>query len=801
MNQSRAKSAAKKRLEQCRDEIFETWAAQVRRLVPTTRQQPELFLQRGLSALLDELGFAFDEVDKVANESWDPCPSSLFILPQKCSFPYTLDEVLKEFEVLHDTLIAVLDRDDDLSKLDLKVIRGLVHRATQKAAAAFTDIQHTADLSKERDFLSAILDNLAEGVVACDAEGVLTLFNRSSREIHGLPEIPIPADQWADYYSLYHADGCTPLRMEEIPLFRALQGENVQSAEIVIAPKGAPVRVVLGSGRALKDRDGAILGAVVAMYDVTTFKAAEETRATLILEQAQRVAAERSERATAQILERISDAFFALDADWCFTYVNNQAEMLLGRQRSALLGKNIWNEFPDTLGNEFERECRRAVDEQCAVSLEAFYPQLDGWFRVKVYPSPNGLTVYFENVTTIHRAREELEQARTRAENATKAKSAFLANMSHEIRTPLGVILGFSEFILDPQQTTPDRIECIHTIRRNAEQLFSLINELLDLSKIEADRLEIEHVPFKLDELIQDVHKLLGFHAREKGIRLNLISKESLQRTLVTDPMRLRQILINVIGNAIKFTEQGSVDVIIEARWEKGGRRPIFLTFTVRDTGIGLSAEQAQRIWEPFMQADNATTRKFGGTGLGLSLSRKLANALGGDLILSRSEVGVGSTFTITIEAGVEDSVPVLEAAMAKAAASVGEKAVLRPLTGVQVLLAEDSSDNQILVKRILNREGAFVDIAGDGEEGVAKAMAGTYDLVLMDVQMPLLDGYGATARLRKQGFRMPIIALTAHAMKGERERAIAHGFDDHLTKPIDRKILVEKVKTFCQGR
>ncbi len=442
---------------------------------------------------------------------------------------------------------------------------------------------------------------------------------------------------------------------------------------------------------------------------------------------------------------------------------------------------------------------------------EARFRRHDGvyrWFLLRAVPSKSevsGTEKWFGSCTDMEEQKQltmELAVSKSLAESANAAKSRFLANMSHEIRTPLGIILGFSEFLLEPLQSAADRHDCTITIRRNATQLSSLINELLDISKIEADRLEIEKIRFELRDLIRDVQQLMGFHAKEKGVGLNFYFDGPVQKNITTDPVRLRQILINIVGNALKFTEKGGVAVHISMSPSQGELPSLRLRFDVFDTGIGLSPEQTDRIWEPFVQADSSTTRRFGGSGLGLPLSRRLAIALGGDLFLSKSNPGLGSHFTFTIDAGPLESLAFSEA-RDLADSQIGAETMPTParegLKGATVLIVDDSPDNQLLIKRILMREGASVDLADNGAEGVAKALAGDYHIVLMDVQMPILDGYEAVTKLREQGYQKPVIALTAHAMKGEREKSIAHGFTDHLSKPIDRKLIIEKLISYFQ--
>jgi PAS domain S-box-containing protein len=401
----------------------------------------------------------------------------------------------------------------------------------------------------------------------------------------------------------------------------------------------------------------------------------------------------------------------------------------------------------------------------------------------------------FADISVRKEAEERLRAASLAADFANQAKSQFLANVSHEIRTPLGVIMGFADFILDPDQTIEESRSCAATIRRNSEQLLLLIDELLDLSKIEADHLHLETLPFSVHDLFNELYSLLNFKARSKGIELVIQLDDMLPKWIESDPLRIRQVLINIIGNAIKFTQKGSVTVLVKALDQQDRHLPVTFCISVKDSGIGISAEQGKNLFLPFMQADNSMTRKYGGTGLGLALSRRLARLLHGDVSLQESTPSQGSTFMITFEA---KSVDGREDAETKAATKLGLVHSGEPLLGVRVLLVEDALDNQVLVTRLLKRAGAVVVVASSGQEGVERAKTEHFDIVLMDIQMPgNLDGYEATAALRKIGFQKPIIALTAHARPADRERSIQVGFNDHLTKPIDRNMLLETVENF----
>jgi len=398
------------------------------------------------------------------------------------------------------------------------------------------------------------------------------------------------------------------------------------------------------------------------------------------------------------------------------------------------------------------------------------------------------------DITESKRGQEELQRAKEAAEAASQAKSIFLANMSHEIRTPLNAILGFSEVMSESELSYEDRLKYVLTIMRNGKTLAALIDDILDLSKVEADRLTIEKLPVSVPNLISEVLSLLERTASDKGLGLRLQVEGRVPETITTDPTRLKQILLNVVGNALKFTEQGEVRIVVRLVTETTGRPK--LVFAVKDTGRGIRAEQTRQLFQAFSQADPSTTRQYGGTGLGLLLSRRLARLLGGDVVLTESETGKGSTFTISLDPGpLEGTTFIATFGDREQPADVTTPMLPEPiLKDVRVLVVEDAPDNQMLVRRYLARSGAVVEAAFDGVDGVERALTRTFDVVLMDIQMPRLDGYGTTMQLRRAGFARPIIALTAHAMKEERDRALNVGCDDYLTKPISRATLIQTI-------
>ncbi|MCC5862777.1 MAG: PAS domain S-box protein [Gammaproteobacteria bacterium] len=398
---------------------------------------------------------------------------------------------------------------------------------------------------------------------------------------------------------------------------------------------------------------------------------------------------------------------------------------------------------------------------------------------------------------------QALREAMGQAAAASQAKSEFLANMSHEIRTPMTAILGYAELLSETDAPGPSELQpAIDTIRRNAEHLLTVLNDILDVSKIEAGELQIEQLPVQPLALVEGVLQLLRSRATAKGLTLRLVCDSEVPETIQSDPVRLRQILLNLVGNAIKFTEAGEVTAHVlhdaRSRW---------LAFRIVDTGIGMSPEACARIarFDPFTQGDASMARRYGGTGLGLRISQALARKLGGDLTLSSRE-GVGSTFTVTVNTGDVTGVTMHPAGVIGASAPstvVAYPAAEGPrLAGLAILLVEDGVDNQRLIRHHLARAGARVSLAENGREAVETVTLGgvSPDLILMDMQMPVMDGYSATRALRGAGWTAPIVALTAHAMSGDRERCLEAGCDDYLSKPVKVMQLLATCERLARG-
>ena len=376
---------------------------------------------------------------------------------------------------------------------------------------------------------------------------------------------------------------------------------------------------------------------------------------------------------------------------------------------------------------------------------------------------------------------EKLRVAQEKAENANKTKSVFLANVSHEIRTPLSAILGFSDLLKERALSETERNQFIEIINRNGKSLIKIVDDVLDLTKVEANCLELEKLEFSLPQLMTDVVELFKEKAKAKNIYLILDIQNELPQTLLSDSVRLRQILTNLISNAVKFTQNGGVIMQVKSKIYKHTEAAIEIKIT--DTGIGLTEDQKNRLFSPFAQAEISTSRKFGGTGLGLVLSKRLAEALGGDLILEEYEKDCGCTFKFTFSAEFPSRQATSDLVGKKETAAQLD---FVPLSGQKILLAEDSLDNQFFIEKFLTKNGAIVTVADNGLDVLEFCAKEKFDAVLMDIEMPQMNGYEATKALRERGFKKPIIALTAHAMTEERIKTREAGCDGHLTKPFD---------------
>ncbi len=406
----------------------------------------------------------------------------------------------------------------------------------------------------------------------------------------------------------------------------------------------------------------------------------------------------------------------------------------------------------------------------------------------------------------MNQALREAESARLEAEKANQAKSAFLANMSHEIRTPLSAIVGFATILREPLISDKDRLALAEVIERNGRQLSRIIDDILDIAKVEAGRIELENIKFSFLELMDDVIQLFSQEIRKKNLTLRYEFGADVPTYIESDPVRLRQVLINIIGNAVKFTETGGISVQVFRTSATGLKDNIEIH--IIDSGCGISEEQRQRIFRPFMQADCSTTRRYGGTGLGLALSLQLMEAMGGFIQHQQNEAEHGSVFVIRFSVRSCKAANTEKFSRDKIYQSLSSKkyqvnaqeisqksAQNELLKDMRILVVDDVLDNVLLMNKILSKQGAIVEEACNGREGVMKALLGDFDVVLMDIQMPEMDGYEALHQLKANHYSRPVFALTAQAMKEDRDKINAAGFDNYLTKPINREELFNQLR------
>jgi PAS domain S-box-containing protein len=651
------------------------------------------------------------------------------------------------------------------------------------------------DLKESEERFRDLFENATDLIQSVSPDGHFLYVNRAWRETLGY--------QAADISELTVFDIIHPISLEHCKDYfqRVLKGEDAEEMKATFVTKDGRKIYVEGNvncrfknGKPVSTR--AIFRNVTKRYE--TEKALKE-----------------SEERLRTLINTAVDGIITIDHGAAIQSFNPSAERLFGYKAEEIVGKNVKILIPEPYRRHHDSYIKNYLEtgeaKVIGIGREVVGRRKDGR-TLPLYLSVSEMVVkgqrvftgFLRDISELKVAEEALKKAKEEAEAANLAKSDFLASMSHEIRTPMNAIIGMAELLWETLETDEQR-EYVQIFRKAGENLLDIINDILDLSKVEAGKIELDHVEFELSDVLDRTCKILGIRAHEKGIALSCRIMPDVPNALIGDPVRLRQILINLIGNSIKFTHHGQVQVEVgnaddtsedmvtgeEKRLRKGGNAR--LLFSIKDTGIGIPKNKITHIFDRFTQADSSTTREYGGTGLGLPISKRLAELMGGRLwVESEEESGSTFYFTATLKERIGKALPVVPLAPDH----------IDGIHPLNILLVDDAKDNRMLVQAYLKKTPHQVETAENGEIAVEKFRSGKFDFVFMDMQMPVMDGYTATRKIREwereqQIDERPIIALTAHALKEYEQKSIEAGCTAHLSKPIKKMDLLAAIEKY----
>jgi PAS domain S-box-containing protein len=628
---------------------------------------------------------------------------------------------------------------------------------------------------RQREQLRVTLASIGDAVLTTDTEGRVTYLNAVAESLTGWTLDDAVGKPLDLIFQIFHEETRAPV---DNPISRVLRdGKIVGLANhTVLVAKDRTERPIDDSAAPIQSKDGEIMGAVLVFRDISDKRNAE------------REVRDAGEQART-ILESITDAFYALDGDWRFTYVNRQAEKLLDRTKEELLGNVIWNVYPGFVGSEFERAFKKAAHDRVACSVTSYYPDHARWYQVHTFPATSGVSVYFRDVTEQKDAEKERTALLAAAQAANRAKDEFMAILGHELRNPLSPILTALHLLRLRGVAEGERERAV--IERQVQHLVRLIDDLLDVSRIAGGKIELKHQRIEAAEIIARAVETASPLLEQKQHEL-VVDVPRSGLAVNGDPTRLAQVISNLVINAAKYTDaRGRVRI-------EAARHGTDVAIAVTDNGRGIAPELLPKVFEMFVQEHQESDRSQGGLGLGLAIVRNIVVLHRGTATADSAGLGHGSTFTVRLPACLDAQTAVVEAAASSSSEVPYSEAAARGERG-RVLVVDDNVDSAELMTMVLRMAGYNVQMAYDGPAALRSLEAFVPDVALLDIGLPSMSGYELAGHLRKQLPRVHLIAVTGYGQEADRVRARAAGFDAHLVKPVDL-VLLEQMMTRVTG-